>query len=88
MSIKVAKNYLTRKMKDFDTFKNCLKIKAIWANLLPKNKGNLGKIIAATGSEKLPKVYKIAQSGHTGYHLNCSCSIGKKTCNVLCKIFY
>ena len=28
--------------------------------------GNLGKIIAATGFEKLPKVQKIVQSGHTG----------------------
>ena len=28
--------------------------------------GNLGKIIVATGLEKLPKVPEIAQSGHTG----------------------
>ena len=27
--------------------------------------GDLGKIIAATDFEKLPKVQKIAQSGHT-----------------------
>ena len=26
--------------------------------------GNLGEIIVATGFEKLPKVQKIAQSGH------------------------
>ena len=32
---------------------------------LPKNEGNLGKIIVATGFEKLPKV----QSGHTGPNL-------------------
>ena len=32
---------------------------------LPKNVGNLGKIIVATGFEKLPKVQKIAQYGHT-----------------------
>ena len=32
---------------------------------LPKNVGDLGKIIVATGFEKLPKVQKIAQSGHT-----------------------
>ena len=28
---------------------------------------NLGKIIVDTGSEKLPKVQKIAKSGHTGH---------------------
>ena len=32
---------------------------------LPKHVGNLGKIIVATGFEKLPKVQLIAQSGHT-----------------------
>ena len=32
----------------------------------PKNLGNLDKIFVATGSEKLPKVQKIAKSGHTG----------------------
>ena len=32
---------------------------------LPKNVGNLGKIVAATGFEKLLKVQEIAQSGHT-----------------------
>ena len=34
---------------------------------LPNNVGNLGKIIVATGFEWLPKVQKIAQSGHTFY---------------------
>ena len=34
---------------------------------LPKNVGNLGKIIISTGFEKLPKVHKIAQSDHTGW---------------------
>ena len=34
-----------------------------------KNEGDLGKIIVATCFEWLPKVQKIAQSGHTG-HLN------------------
>ena len=34
---------------------------------LPSNVGNLGKIIVATGFEWLPKVQKIAQSGHTGW---------------------
>ena len=32
---------------------------------LPNNVGNLGKIIVATSFEWLPKVQKIAQSGHT-----------------------
>ena len=34
---------------------------------LPKNVGVLGKLIFATGFEKLPKVQQITQSGHTGY---------------------
>ena len=33
---------------------------------LPNNVGHLGKIIVATSFEWLPKVQKIAQSGHTG----------------------
>ena len=32
---------------------------------LPNNMGDLGKIIVATGFEWLPKVQKIAKSGHT-----------------------
>ena len=32
---------------------------------LPKNVRDLGKTIVAKGFEKLPKVQKIAQSGHT-----------------------
>ena len=32
---------------------------------LPKNVGDLGKLIVAKGFKKLPKVQKIAQSGHT-----------------------
>ena len=34
--------------------------------------GDLGKLIVAKGFKKLPKVQKIAQSGHTGQmeHLN------------------
>ena len=32
---------------------------------LPKNVGDFGKLIVATGFEWLPKVQKIAQSGHT-----------------------
>ena len=33
---------------------------------LPNNVENLGKIIVTIGFEWLPKVQKIAQSGHTG----------------------
>ena len=33
---------------------------------LPNNVGDLGKIIVAISFEWLPKVQKIAQSGHTG----------------------
>ena len=41
-------------MIDFDTFTK-----------LPKNVGDLGKIIVDKGFKKLPKVQLIAQSGHT-----------------------
>ena len=35
---------------------------------MPKNVGDLGKIIVAKGFKKLPKVQKFARSGHTdGY---------------------
>ena len=33
---------------------------------LPKNVGDLGKVMVAKGFKKWPKVQKIAQSGHTG----------------------
>ena len=45
MSIKVAQNDITWKMKEYYT-----------VTIFPENVGNLGKIIVATGSEKLPKV--------------------------------
>ena len=32
---------------------------------LPKNVGDLGKLVVAKGFKKLPKVQKIAKSGHT-----------------------
>ena len=32
---------------------------------VPKNVGDLGKLIVAKGFKKLPKVQKIANSGHT-----------------------
>ena len=35
---------------------------------LPKNVGDLGKFIVAKGFKKLPKVQKIANSGHTGHN--------------------
>ena len=35
---------------------------------LPKNVGDLGKFIVAKGFKKLPKVQKIANSGHTASH--------------------
>ena len=35
---------------------------------LPENVEDSGKLIVAKGVKKLPKVQKIAQSGHTGYH--------------------
>ena len=44
----------------------------IWTTLqnLTKNVGDLGKIIVAKCFEWLPKVQKIAQSGHTGQLLS------------------
>ena len=36
---------------------------------LPKTVGDLGKLIVAKGFKKLPKVQKIAISGHTGYNM-------------------
>ena len=43
---------------------------------LPKNEVDLGKLIVATGFEWLPKVQKIAQSGHTdriAIYVNINC---------------
>ena len=56
MSIKVAKKM------------NSLEKWMILAPLqkMPKHVGDLGKLIVAKGFEKLPKVQKIANSGHTG----------------------
>ena len=33
---------------------------------MPENVGDFGKFIVAKGFKKLPKVQKVAQSGHTG----------------------
>ena len=43
---------------------------------LSRNVGDLGKLIAAKGFKKLPKVQKIAKSGHTGCRLQQICTIG------------
>ena len=55
-----------------NVYKSCLKIISIekWSILtplqkLPKNVGDLDKLIVAKGFKKLPKVQLIAQSGHT-----------------------
>ena len=32
--------------------------------------GDLGKLIVAKGFKKLPKVQKLARSGHTGHEMN------------------
>ena len=45
MSIKIPQNDFTRKIKDFDTFTK-----------FPENVVEMGKLIVATGCEKLPKV--------------------------------
>ena len=45
---------------------------------LPSNVGDLGKIIVATGLEWLPKVQKIAQSGHTDYPVITAAVVARK----------
>ena len=53
---------------------------------LPRNVGDLGKFIVAKGFKKLPKVQKIANSGHTarnGKWINC---FAKKIILKFCKI--
>ena len=50
----MPKNEFTWKMNDFDT-----------SAKKPNNVGDLGKIIVAISFELLPKVQKIAKSGHT-----------------------
>ena len=40
--------------------------------------GDLGKLIVAKGFQKLPKVQKIAQSGHTGWRLKLKSSFLKR----------
>ena len=43
---------------------------------LPKDVGDLGKLIVAKDFKILPKVQKIAQSGHTEDHTNKIISVG------------
>ena len=41
---------------------------------MPKNVGDLGQLVIAKGFKKLPKVQKIAKSGHTALSYNtCLC---------------
>ena len=63
---------VTRK-NPLNVYKSCPKIISLekWKILtplqkLPKYVGNLAKLIVANSFEKLPKVQKIAQSGHSG----------------------
>ena len=56
-----------------NVYKSCPKVFSLenWMILtplqkLPNNVDNLGKIIVTTSFEWLPKVQKIAKSGHTG----------------------
>ena len=51
---------------------------------MPKNVGELGKLIVAKGFEKLPKVQKIAQAGHTAYRY----LVDKVQCSVPILIIY
>ena len=44
---------------------------------LPKNVGDLGKLIVAKAFKKLPKVQKIVNSGHTGKERDCVSSWGQ-----------
>ena len=60
--------------KSPNVYKSCPKIISLekWKILtplqnLPRNVGDLDKLIAAKGFIKLPKVQKIAKSGHADY---------------------
>ena len=48
---------------------------------LPKNVEDLGKLIVAKGLKKLPKVQKIAQSGHTVWSFQEMGRVGMKRPN-------
>ena len=47
---------------------------------LPNNLGDLGKIIIATGFERLPKVQIIAQTGHTAANFSTDLRSEFKSC--------
>ena len=49
---------------------------------LPKNVGDLGKLIVAKGFKKLTKVQKIAQSGHTDCGIAIVVGIAAAYCDV------
>ena len=51
---------------------------------LPKNVGDLGKLVVAKGFKKLPEVQKIAKSGHTA---NNSCYLPLTPLLLLSNIF-
>ena len=53
---------------------------------LPKNVGDLGKFIVAKGFKKLPKVQKIANSGHTAQNTHCTNLNGLCTQKYISKI--
>ena len=66
---------VTRK-KSPNVYKSCPEIISLekWKILtplqnLPENVGDLGQLVVAKGFKKLPKVQKIAKSGHTGGRL-------------------
>ena len=62
--------------KSQNVYKSCPKLitQENWKILtplqnLPKNVGDLGKLNVAKGFKKLPKIQKIAKSGHTATHV-------------------
>ena len=57
---------VTRK-KSTNVYKSCPKMIFTPLQKLPKNVGDFGKLIAAQGFKKLPKVQTIAKSGHTAH---------------------
>ena len=51
---------------------------------LPKNVGDLDKLIVAQGFKKLPKEQKIARSGHTGKEQQFTAKIINDICPYWC----
>ena len=54
---------------------------------LPKNVGDFGKLIVATGFEWLPKVQKIAQSGHTDWRQQMLLMTTARILNIIVSLF-